>query len=59
MGPYFFMDFILEGSSLLAAIVWLTCVLKATKALPSQNTQVEVPSKYLVVPEQLSKLLGG
>jgi len=59
MGPYFFMDIILEGSSLLAAIVWLTCVLKATKALPSQNTQVEVPSKYLVVPEQLSKLLGG
>jgi len=58
MGAHLFMDVIFEASSFLAAAVWLTYVVKSTKARAFRNAQLYL-KEGIVASEQLSKQLGG
>lgn len=57
MGAYYFMDVIMEGSSLLAAIVWLTSVVQSANSTVSPTACLQGTGDQIALSEQFSKVL--
>ena len=58
MGLYYFMDVIGQGSSLLASIVWITCVVRSTRLAVSQDKYLETSGYEIVASKHLSEVLA-